>query len=414
MVSSLPDGDSQGVVEESPNTPRTPRKLKATLLERWNSPTSSGSNGSLARKTISPFWNCSYNLEGNASFAKNDPNERLVNKTSIKKENERSIRDYKQQSFRDKKLPKRVPSRGMSIMTKPPTLINIVADDHTQELASSELSKSLHDSSILNIRFAKTDTMDLRMIRKALKKNAFFNRMDSDDLIEFVDAFEHIEISENIQLFKQGDMGDYFYIVGLDSIVEFEEDGTKIGKAEDGESFGELSLIYSCPRAFTATAMSSPTDLYRVDRKTFKTILEQQTKSKGAQKMRLLKDVDFLSEMSEFDLTTLGRAMTPVVFKPGSVLVKKGERGNAFYMISEGELKITDISVGITTFEDKEIGPGDYFGERSLITQELTAANVVAVTKGFGFRIDRTTFERVLGEFQRVIMKAQDRRIMVG
>mmetsp|Transcript_18535 Transcript_18535/g.45924 ORF Transcript_18535/g.45924 Transcript_18535/m.45924 type:complete len:938 (+) Transcript_18535:155-2968(+) len=412
MVSSLVDADSQQV-GESPNTPRTPRKLKATLLERWNSPSSAGSTGSLKKKAVSPFWNCSYNLEGNASFAKNDPNERLVNKTSIKKQNEKSIRDYKQKNLKDKKVVMRTPSRGMSVMTKPPMLIDIVSNDSTA-FQTSELSKSLHDSSIMDIRFANADAADLKMIRSALKKNAFFNRMDSQDLIEFVESFEHIEVSEGIQLFKSGDPGDYFYIVGMDSIVEFEEDGVKIGKAEDGESFGELSLIYSCPRAGTATAMSAPTDLYRVDRKTFKNILQKQTKSQSSKKMKLLKGVDFLSEMSEFELATLGRAMRPVLFKPGDVLVKKGEKGSAFYMINKGQIKITDISVGGTKFDDRIIGPGDYFGERSLATNELTAANVVAITKGFAFRIDRKTFERVLGEFQRVIMKAQDRKILEG
>ena len=411
MVSSLVDADSQRV-GESPNTPRTPRKLKSTLLERWNSPTSAGSTGSLTKKVVSPFWNCSYNLEGNASFAKNDPNERLVNKTSIKKQNEKSIRDYKQKNLKDKKVVMRAPSRGMSIMTKPPMLVDIVSNDSTA-IRTSELSKSLHDSSVMDIRFADADAADLKIIRRALKKNAFFNRMNSQDLIEFVESFEHIEVSEGIQLFESGDPGDYFYIVGMDSIVEFEEKGVNIGKAEDGDSFGELSLIYSCPRAGTATAMSAPTDLYRVDRKTFKNILQKQTKSQSSKKMKLLKGVDFLSEMSEFELATLGRAMRPVLFKPGDVLVKKGEKGSAFYIINEGQIKITDISVGGTKFDDKIIGPGDYFGERSLATHELTAANVVATTKGFAFRIDRKTFERVLGEFQRVIMKAQDRKILV-
>ena len=400
------------IANASPSTPRTPNKLKAKLLERWNSPSSSGSNGTSREKTVSPFWNCSYDLEGKDSFAKNDPNERLVNTTSIKMQNEKSIRDYKERNLKEKKAPRRVPSRGMSVMTKPPMLVDIVADD-SKEREISELSRNLNDSSIKDTRFAESDEFDLKMIRKALKKNAVFDRMDTDDLVQFVDAFEHIEVAKGFKFYKQGDPGDYFYIVGQDSMVEFQANGVKIGEAEDGESFGELSLIYSCPRAATVVAMSSPTNLFRVDRKTFKSILKQQTKAKGKQKIRLLKKVDFFREMSKHDLMMLGRAMTPIVFQPDNVLVKKGEKGSAFYMIHEGQLKVTNKSVGDTKFEDKVIGPGDYFGERSLAARTLTAANVVAITKGFAFRINRRTFERVLGKFQRVIMKAQDRKILV-
>jgi CRP-like cAMP-binding protein len=120
-----------------------------------------------------------------------------------------------------------------------------------------------------------------------------------------------------------------------------------------------------------------------------------------------------LSEMSEFDRISLARAMTPYICQPGNVIVKKGDDGDAFHIVHEGRLKVTDISVGGTKFDDVILGPGDYFGERALATNEPTAANVVATTKGFGFRIDRHTFERVLGEFSRVIMKARDRNILV-
>lgn len=395
-------------------SPRTPKRLQAKLLDRWNSP-SPGSAGSNSRKkSISPFWNCTYTIGGsNSSFAKNDPTERLVNTTTIKKQNEKSIRNYKAKNIRERKVPERVPSRGMSLTTKPPVLQNIVAAEESKDESSSDFALSLHNTSDKESSFLGTDASDLRMIRRALKKNAFFNRMDSKDLGELVQSFEHIEVAKGVKIVTQGHTGDYFYIVGHDSIVSFEANGVKLGEAEDGGSFGELSLIYSCPRAATVVAMSSPTDLFRVNRKSFKSLLKKQIKSSSAQKIKLLEDVDFLSGMSEFDRITLSRAMTPVVFQPDTVLVKKGEEASAFYIVHEGELKVTEISVGGTKFDDMTIGPGDYFGERSLATKEPTAGNVVALTKGFAFRIDRKTFEGVLGDFHRVIMKAQDRTILV-
>ena len=129
--------------------------------------------------------------------------------------------------------------------------------------------------------------------------------------------------------------------------------------------------------------------------------------------MKLLKSVDFLKEISPTDLKRLGRAMTLNVFEPEDVLVTKGDEGDAFYIVHEGTVEVTDISVGKTKFDNVTLEPGAYFGERALATNEPRAANVIAKTKGSAFRIDRKTFEKVLGKFSRVIMKSQDRRIMV-
>ena len=48
-----------------------------------------------------------------------------------------------------------------------------------------------------------------------------------------------------------------------------------------------------------------------------------------------------------------------------------------------------------------------------MITSEPRAANVIGITKGTAFSIDRSTFELVLGDFSKVILRANDRRKLV-
>jgi CRP-like cAMP-binding protein len=76
-------------------------------------------------------------------------------------------------------------------------------------------------------------------------------------------------------------------------------------------------------------------------------------------------------------------------------------------------MKVSDISVGNSNFDDVILRTGDYFGERALATDEPRAATVTALTEGVAFSIDRMTFEKVLGKFSRLIIKAQDRRLLV-
>ena len=46
-----------------------------------------------------------------------------------------------------------------------------------------------------------------------------------------------------------------------------------------------------------------------------------------------------------------------------------------FYMIKEGSVLVTDLG---ENYEDTLLGPGDYFGERALLTGEPRAATCVA------------------------------------
>jgi cAMP-dependent protein kinase regulator len=360
----------------------------AASKEKQESPASGNSK-------ISRFNALSGNLkkdeDGSDQFEVAKP--RKSNKT--KEHNEQAIKAYK------KKNTAKTATRGQT-QGKPAHLKNIFGPKNGEENVA-EYKPPV---------FKKT-AQTVFLIRDTIAKTFFFDDMASNDLPVFIDAFEPFKVARGEHIITQGDKGDYFYIVGKDSKVAFEVNGKKVGEAGEGASFGELALLYSCPRAATVIAMSPKTKLYRVCQRTFRSLLQKQAKRKEAEKMRLLQAVDFLSEISSFDLKRLGRAMSLKVFEPGDCIVRKGDEGDAFYIVHEGQVEVTDISVGSTKFDDVTLDPGSYFGERALATNEPRAANVIAKTKGSAFRINRKTFEKVLGKLSRVIMKSQDSRILV-
>ena len=55
--------------------------------------------------------------------------------------------------------------------------------------------------------------------------------------------------------------------------------------------------------------------------------------------------------------------------------IVSGELGNTFYMIQKGE---AIVHVGMQTI--KSIKPGDYFGERALMSNQLRVATVTNPT----------------------------------
>ena len=159
---------------------------------------------------------------------------------------------------------------------------------------------------------------------------------------------------------------------------------------------------------------AEPTLLFRVDQNTFRYILQSQTQQSQREKVELLQKVDFLKHLDDADLRKMTRVMTPRVYRKDEVIVRKGDHGDAFYILAEGNVLVKDISVGCTVYQDQTLGPGEYFGERALATSEPRAANVVGLTKGVAFSIDRATFEKVLGTMSHLVLKAQDARRLAG
>ena len=358
-----------------PEEHRTPRFN--SLLERWKKKEFSKSKESgLA-----------------AQFALTEP------KKKVQLKNEEAIREYKKSFEKDKSFKHRAPTRGRSAYNRPAQLKYV-------------FGAKLEDLTDYKAPVYEKTATEISIIEYNIKENFFFDDLEPAALKEFIDALEPTVVSKGTEVIKQGEKGDYFYIIGGGN-VSFLIDEQVVGTAEKGGSFGELALLYSSPRAATVRVDTEDTKLFRVESKTFRSLLQNQTKRMESEKRRLLKSIDFLKEVGAIDMRRLARAMRPIHFEPGTCLVKKGEEGDAFYVIQEGELEVTDISVGSTSFEDIVLSAGDYFGERSLVTDEPRAANVTAMTEGLAFSIDKPTFQKILGDFTRVIMKSQDRRVLV-
>ena len=63
-------------------------------------------------------------------------------------------------------------------------------------------------------------------------------------------------------------------------------------------------------------------------------------------------------------------------------------------MIAEGTARISDIGEN-SQIPDHDLGPGQYFGERALMTGEPRSANVKAATHMRLMAIDREAFQSV-------------------
>ena len=82
---------------------------------------------------------------------------------------------------------------------------------------------------------------------------------------------------------QEGEDGDYFYVLESGEcevyLSKVDDGTTSVMKYTDGSSFGELALMYNCPRAATVKA-SSASSLWVLDRGTFRHMLSSDQNSK--------------------------------------------------------------------------------------------------------------------------------------
>ena len=88
-----------------------------------------------------------------------------------------------------------------------------------------------------------------------------------------------------------------------------------------------------------------------------------------------LAEVPLFSACSRKDLQKIAKASDEVEVKAGRVLVDQGRMGHEFFLIVEGTADVKRNEA-----EVNRLGPGDYFGELSLLDRAPRNATVVADT----------------------------------
>jgi cAMP-dependent protein kinase regulator len=80
--------------------------------------------------------------------------------------------------------------------------------------------------------------------------------------------------------------------------------------------------------------------------------------------------------METYELTKLADALQEELFLSGEPIIKEGEKGDKFYIVLDGEAVATKAGISDIL---KHYQPGDYFGERALLTNEPRAATIMTI-----------------------------------
>ena len=232
-----------------------------------------------------------------------------------------------------------------------------------------------------------------------------FKNFDEVEISTIVDACEEKKFKKNDYIIKQGDNGDYLYIIEsgeliCEKVFNNGDSPVYLKTYKEGELFGELALLYNAPRAATIYAKTDCT-LWAIDRLTFNSIIKESAINKREKYKKFLETIPLLSTVESYELYSICDAIKTEKFKKNEYIIKEGEEGDKFYILDEGEAVATKEKM---TFQ-KKYAKGDYFGELALLKNAPRAASVMATTDCKVLSLDRMSFKRLLGPLEEILKR---------
>ena len=120
------------------------------------------------------------------------------------------------------------------------------------------------------------------------------------------------------------------------------------------------------------------------------------------ERMQALKAVPFFTQLNEHELDVVRSLASERSYAKTAVVLTEGEMGDSLYMIQSGKVKVV-----IGDEEGREIilkilGPGDFFGEMSMIDKEPRSASVTTLEPATFLVLTHAAFEKCVEQAPRI------------
>lgn len=239
------------------------------------------------------------------------------------------------------------------------------------------------------------------------------NALSDENLQKLAGRTRVEEIAAGQTLFKQGEQDKWAFYV-LHGEVSLAASGKTTAPATTvigGSAGARHALAPQQPREVTATA-TTPVQCVRIDGQLLDVFLTWEQQVAGLEVteylpagdgdndwlIRLLQTKAFL-RLPEAHIASLLQTLTPHAVRAGDVIIEQGARGDFFYIVQSGSVRVTrqaNAHAAAVTLAD--LGAGDSFGEEALLSDQPRNARVTALTDTQLLRLAQADFVRLLKE----------------
>lgn len=234
----------------------------------------------------------------------------------------------------------------------------------------------------------------------------FFSELGPQPLMAVLRSLKVHRLGDGAVVTRQGDPGTALYLVasGDVRVTTKAADGVEreVARLHENTLFGEMALITNQPRSASVTVVDEA-DVIEVSREALvrvtaqipaiKEVLDRFTRERLIK--NLLQSSPLFTPFSRQQQSDLLRRFEGHDVEAGSDVIREGEPGVGLFVVLSGELEVVTSRAGAAPVILARLGPGDIFGEMSLVTQQPASATVRARTRAMLLFLSRTYVERL-------------------
>lgn len=249
-----------------------------------------------------------------------------------------------------------------------------------------------------------------QQLQERIKQLIPINELPANLQSRLLQRAQILEVKKSRFIFKQGNKDDYSYYL-LDGEIELYADKKLEHIIQSNTDRSRYALSQLQPRQFSAKA-KTVSQVLQIDRNTLDQlmILAQETTdgvSGGGGGTTVEVDEvddnnDWMTRMLQSELFSriptanthqLFASLESVNFKAGDIVIRQGDPGEHYYIISEGKCAVfRKSSPKSSDVRIAELKVGDSFGEEALISDSTRNATVTMITDGVLMQLAKDMF----------------------
>ena len=263
---------------------------------------------------------------------------------------------------------------------------------------------------------SRTDKQ-LQLVVDFTVQNKFFQ-----DKFEHVGDSFHVELCRRIQhrnykfderIIRQGEIGDEFYIIIAGS-VRVELVKTILGEKQrprvlvtlgPGDSFGELALLNSEPRAASCIASSLRCELMVIKKHDFVEILQKSHLTTLQNRKAFLRKIPLFRSLTPETLVVVASHMSKRSYGCHQIIIKEGDHAAGMFVLTKGTAKVYK-NADNQCIQLNILQKGDIFGELGVVLpgSKRTASVISDSTKTECLELSRTDFFEFISQYQDIML----------
>jgi len=256
---------------------------------------------------------------------------------------------------------------------------------------------------------------------RLLKGTYLFGDLADQELRKVAEILKRRSDRTRGTVYRQGDSDTNFYLVvsGRLKVWTRDEKGRQrtLNYLRAGDSFGAHSLL-SGERRDVTVDVEEPTELLYLEKADFDTLMTDHPHLREKLSLHVLqrlREVPLFGRLPLEDLKRIADSTGQTSYRQGTVIYHQGELSTTLYVIESGRVALLTKDGKAESQVISHLGPGDFFGERSLLTGRPRETSVQAVEDTRFLYLNKGDFDRLLGALPSVkkalILEAKAREL---